>query len=178
MALFNLFKRWFQARPAAIPTPSVPLSLRGLFQDGKLEENVLTGSWKGRPARLTWEEKDGAAAPVLELACEADLWCRKCTSVTTMLDPSLFETYSTGDDRIDEDWIVQTNPPSAFRKEFTAGCDALLALLQEDPGLHATHGWASFHPQVQEPLPDRFRSYFDLLFQVVQTAERELKPQT
>ena len=116
-----------------------------------------------------------AARQSLRLGCQADLWCRKRTSVTTLLDPDLFECYSTGDDRIDEDWIVQTNPPSAFKKEFTQGCDALWELLQEDPGLHATKGWLNFHP-VQPLNPERRQGYLEKMRRIVQTAERELKP--
>ena len=32
-----------------------------------------------------------------------------------MLDPDLFDRYKTGDDRIDEEWIIQSNPPCAFK---------------------------------------------------------------
>src|SRR5471032_724249 len=74
----------------------------------------------------------------LRLPCRADLWCRKRSSISTMLDPELYDLYKTGDDRIDEDWIVQSNPPCAFKTEIPDGCDALLELLQIDPGLHAT----------------------------------------
>jgi len=112
----------------------------------------------------------------LRLPCEADLWCRKRTSVTTMLDPTLFERYTTGDDRIDEDWIVQTNPPSAFKAEFKDGCDALLALLQEDAGLHATKGTLSFTPRAPQPLEESVKNaYMQKMQTVVRTAERELK---
>lgn len=93
-----------------------------------------------------------------------------------MLDPALFERYTTGDDRIDEDWIVQTNPPSAFKAEFKEGCDALLALLQEDSSLHATKGWLTFTPPVTRPLKESARnSYLSRMEVVVRTAERELK---
>ena len=109
-----------------------------------------------------------------EMRCEADLWCRKRTSVTTMLDPTLFEQYLTGDDRIDEDWIVQTNPPSAFKVEFKEGCDSLLELLQVDPGLHATKG--RLHFATRGPLAEPAReAYLQKLAAVVRTAERELK---
>ena len=95
-----------------------------------------------------------------------------------MLDPSLFERYTTGDDRIDEDWIVQTNPPCAFKKEFTEGCDALLALLQEDPGLHATKGWLTFTPLQRESLDETEKTnYLQKMTTLVRTAERELVPQ-
>src|ERR1041385_2263566 len=83
---------------------------------------------------------------VLQLPCRADLWCRKRTSLSNMLDPDLFERYMTGDDRLDEDWIVQSNPPCAFKAEFAEGCQALLELLNEDPSLHATKGWLTFTP--------------------------------
>ena len=110
----------------------------------------------------------------LQLPCEADLWCRKRTSVTTMLDPTLFELYMTGDDRIDEDWIVQTNPPCAFKSEFKEGCDTLWELLQIDPGLHATKGWLYFTPA--SPLEEADRAAFlEKLAVIVRTAERELK---
>ena len=93
-----------------------------------------------------------------------------------MLDPTLFERYTTGDDRIDEDWIVQTNPPSAFKAEFKEGCDALLALLQEDSALHATKGWLIFTPPAGGPLEESVKSgYIQKMQIVVHTAERELK---
>lgn len=130
----------------------------------------LTTHWKGRKVVGSYETDE---RPVLRVACRADLWCRKRTSVTTMLDPSLFERYTTGDDRIDEDWIVQTNPHCAFRKEFTLGCDALLALLQQDPGLHATREWLVFHPGAGF-VPQNFPTTLDQISQVIQTAEREL----
>jgi hypothetical protein len=114
-----------------------------------------------------------APAAELTLPCEADLWCRKRTSVTTMLDPTLFERYTTGDDRIDDHWIVQTNPPSAFKKEFSEGCQALLELLQEDSRLHATHGWLKFHP-ARPPDEAAERRYIQKMQAVVATAEREL----
>jgi hypothetical protein len=107
----------------------------------------------------------------LRLPCRADLWCRKRTSISTMLDPDLFALYMTGDDRIDEDWVVQSNPPCAFKAEFQDGCDALLTLLAEDPGLHATKGWLTFKPAEgsnQEACLERMKI-------VVRTAERELK---
>ena len=88
-----------------------------------------------------------------------------------MLDPTLFDIYSTGDDRIDEEWIVQTNPPCAFKAEFREGCDALWGLLQEDPGLHATKGLLTFTPpNTQSKTP-----YLEKMAIVVKTAERELK---
>ena len=92
-----------------------------------------------------------------------------------MLDPDLFERYITGDDRIDEEWIVQTNPPSAFKAEFREGCDALLALLSEDPTLHATKGWLCFMPGAMPPWPEMKRAdYLRKMHVVVRTAEREL----
>jgi hypothetical protein len=111
----------------------------------------------------------------LRMPCEADLWCRKRTSVSTMLDPTLFELYSTGDDRIDEDWIVQTNPPCAFKAEFKEGCDTLLELLLLDPGLHATKGWLYFMPP--DPRLDEAArtAYLEKMQVVARTAERELK---
>jgi len=110
----------------------------------------------------------------LEMHCEADLWCRKRTSVSTMLDPTLFELYMTGDDRIDEDWIVQTNPPCAFKVEFKEGCDTLFELLQIDPGLHATKGKLFF--TTHGPLADSAReTYLKKMAVIVRTAERELK---
>ncbi len=92
-----------------------------------------------------------------------------------MLDPDLFETYMTGDDRIDEDWVVQSNPPCAFKAEFKEGCDALLEFLQVDPGLHATKGWLNFTPANPGPLQASTKA--DLLAKmqiIVRTAEREL----
>jgi hypothetical protein len=118
-------------------------------------------------------ERTENGAPILQLPCGADLWCRKRTSVTTMLDPSLFEIYTTGDDRIDQEWIVQTNPPSAFKAEFKAGCDALFALLQEDSSLHAHKGWLIFKP-AKAFEADSAERYFGFMQTVVQTAEREL----
>ena|SRR5579864_4781039 len=116
-------------------------------------------------------------APSLEplrLPCRADLWCRKRTSVSTMLDPDLFELYMTGVDRIDEDWIVQSNPPCAFKSEFTEGCDALWELLQDDPELHATKGWLTFAPR--HPFEgERKAACLEKMARVVRTAERELR---
>ena len=103
------------------------------------------------------------------------MWCRKRTSVSTMLDPTLFELYMTGDDRIDEDWIVQTNPPCAFKTEFKEGCDTLLELLQIDPGLHATKGWLSFTPPAGGLSDDVKTDYLKKMDIIVRTAERELK---
>jgi hypothetical protein len=127
---------------------------------------------------LPWRRKPepAMAAPEIELSlpCQADLWCRKRTSLSTMLDPTLFERYTTGDHRIDEDWIVQTNPPSAFRAEFKEGCDALLMLLREDPGLHATKGRLVFKPHVERLSPEQEAGYSAAMAKVVQTAEREL----
>jgi hypothetical protein len=92
-----------------------------------------------------------------------------------MLDPDLFERYMTGDDRIDEDWVVQSNPPCAFKAEFQEGCDALLALLQIDPGLHATKNWLTFTPP-PGPISGAARAeYLQKMTLVVRTAERELK---
>ncbi len=111
----------------------------------------------------------------LRIPCRADLWCRKRSSFSSMLDPDLFELYMTGDDRIDEDWIVQSNPPSAFKAEFREGCSALLELLQMDPGLHATKGWLYFIPPVEKPGEAAVKSYLTKMETVVRTAERELK---
>ncbi len=92
-----------------------------------------------------------------------------------MLDPTLFERYTTGDDQIDEDWIVQTNPPSAFKKEFREGCEALWALLQEDPSLHATKGWLEFRPSQSGELTEAAKmALLQKMEIVVRTAEREL----
>src|SRR5205814_10687428 len=93
--------------------------------------------------------------------------------VHTMLDPELFERYTTGDERIDEEWIVQTNPPSAFKKEFNEGCNALLELLQIDPGLHATHGWLIFQPNVPVS-PQAEAVYRAKMAKIVLAAEREI----
>jgi hypothetical protein len=109
------------------------------------------------------------------MPCEADLWCRKRTAVSTMLDPTLFELYMTGDDRIDEDWIVQTNPPCAFKAEFKEGCDTLLELLHIDPGLHATKGWLTFTPPAGPLGSDAKADYLERMGIIVRTAERELK---
>jgi hypothetical protein len=93
-----------------------------------------------------------------------------------MLDPDLFERYMTGDDRIDEDWVIQSNPPCAFKAEFKEGCETLLELLQIDPGLHATKGWLNFAPPVTLPLNAPAKAAYLAKMQiVVRTAERELK---
>ncbi len=92
-----------------------------------------------------------------------------------MLDPDLFELYMTGDDRIDEDWIVQSNPPCAFKAAFREGCDTLLVLLQMDPGLHATKGWLYFTPPVSLLDEAARASYLKKMEIVARTAERELK---
>jgi len=94
-----------------------------------------------------------------------------------MLDPNLYDLYKTDDDRIDEDWIVQSNPPCAFKAEFKEGCDALIDLLQKDPGLHATKGFLIFTPPPGQRLEDSSRAeILKTMAQVVRTAERELKP--
>ena len=116
-----------------------------------------------------------AVVEPLRMPCEADLWCRKRTSVSTMLDPTLFELYMTGDDRIDEDWIVQTNPPCAFKAEVKEGCDTLWQLLQIDPGLHATRGWLYFTPPAGPLGADAQAGYLKKMEIIVRTAERELK---
>ena len=130
--------------------------------------------------RAWWQKPSAppASAPAVELRlpCQADLWCRKRTSLSTMLDPTLFERYTTGDERIDEEWIVQTNPPSAFRAEFKDGCDALFALLQEDPALHATKGFLRFRPAGAAPPSAEERETYEVRMRaVIRTAERELK---
>ena len=112
----------------------------------------------------------------LQLPCRADLWCRKRTSISTMLDPDLFALYMTGVDRIDEDWVIQSNPPCAFKAEFHEGCDALFELLQIDPGLHASKGFLNFAPSEAEPLNESTKaSYLAKMQIIVRTAERELK---
>jgi hypothetical protein len=109
------------------------------------------------------------------MPCGTDLWCRKRTSIATLLDPSLFERYLTGVERLDEEWIVQSNPPCAFLAEFQEGCDALWELLQVDPGLHATKGWLNFTPPAG-PLGFSAKAAYLLKMEaVVRTAERELK---
>jgi hypothetical protein len=112
--------------------------------------------------------------PPIQVPCRADLWCRKRTSISTMLDPDLYALYMTGDDRIDEDWVVQSNPPCSFKAEFKEGCDTLLELLQVDPGLHATKGWLTFVPP-NETSEEARGSYRKKLQVIVRTAERELK---
>jgi hypothetical protein len=115
------------------------------------------------------------ALDALRVPCQADLWCRKRTSISTMLDPDLFALYMTGDDRIDEDWVVQSNPPCAFKAEFKEGCDTLLELLQMDPGLHATKGWLYFIPPVERPDETTQASFLKKMSIVARAAERELK---
>ena len=92
-----------------------------------------------------------------------------------MLDPELFALYMTGDDRIDEDWIVQTNPPCAFKTEFKEGCDTLLELLLLDSGLHATKGWLYFTPPDSRLNEAARTAYLEKMKVVARTAERELK---
>ena len=87
----------------------------------------------------------------------------------------MFALYMTGDDRIDEDWIIQSNPPCAFKAEFKEGCDALLELLQIDPGLHATKGWLNFAPPAGPLDKTAKAAYLAKMQVVVRTAERELK---
>jgi len=112
----------------------------------------------------------------LQLPCRADLWCRKRTSISTMLDPDLFALYMTGVDRIDEDWVIQSNPPSAFKAEFKEGCDTLFELLQIDPGLHASKGFLNFAPSDAESLDDAKKaSYLAKMQIIVRTAEREMQ---
>jgi hypothetical protein len=127
--------------------------------------------------RKSEAQKPAAAPEGLQLPCRADLWCRKRSSISTMLDPGLYDLYKTGDDRIDDDWIVQSNPPCSFKAEFREGCDALIDLLKQDAGLHATKGSLYFNPPVATPLNENTRA--EILRQmatVVRTAERELKP--
>jgi len=118
--------------------------------------------------------KPEAKGTALELDCQADLWCRKRASISTMLDPELYARYMTGDDRIDEDWVIQSNPPCAFKVEFTEGCQALLDLLKIDPGLHATRGRLVFYPPKSATEADR-QAYWIKLQSVVKTAQREMK---
>lgn len=170
----NWFRRLFSHQPSVANRPAPPPdwnSLKNVLEKSHELSNGLGGEFAGREAALVYEP---GLPLTLRLACGADLWCRKRTSVTTMLDPSLFEIYTTGDERLDEDWIVQTNPPSAFKREFTDGCDALLALLQEDAGLHSTRGWMSYRPN-GVLLPERAKEVFATLVRVAKTAERELR---
>ena len=112
----------------------------------------------------------------LRLPCRADLWCRKRTSISTMLDPDLYALYMTGVDRIDEDWVIQSNPPCAFKSEYKEGCDALFDLLQIDPGLHATKDQLVFSPPNAGTLDEATRAvYLAKMRLIVKTAERELK---
>jgi hypothetical protein len=93
-----------------------------------------------------------------------------------MLDPDLFALYMTGVDRIDEDWVIQSNPPCAFKAEFQEGCDALFDLLQIDPGLHATKDWLVFNPPNAASLDEATKtSYLSKMRSIVRTAEREIK---
>lgn len=159
MNLFGLFK-----------TPSLS-ELASVLEASISHGSQLDGIWKGRTAAIVLVEGGGIA---LKLSCQADLWCRKRTSVTTMLDPSLFEIYTTGDERIDADWIVQTNPPSAFKRDQVAGCDALLELLGIDPKLHATRQWLNL--TAPRPLDaETAKRLFANLEVVARTAERELR---
>ena len=113
---------------------------------------------------------------VLQVPCQADLYCRKRTAISTMLDPDLFALYMTNVDRIDEDWVIQSNPPSAFKAEFKEGCDALFDLLQLDAGLHARKGTLSFVPPEGASLTDSEKATYLAKMQIVaRTAERELK---
>lgn len=126
------------------------------------------------------------SAVPLCIPCRADLWCRKRTSLSTMLDPDLYDRYKTEDDRIDEEWIVQSNPPCAFKAEFKEGCDALFELLRVDAGLHATKGWLNFTPPAHatagvRPHVDKGSDpgiFLEKMKIVVRTAERELKATT
>jgi hypothetical protein len=94
-----------------------------------------------------------------------------------MLDPNLYDLYKTGDDRLDEDWIIQSNPPCAFKVEVRDGCDALHYLLQLDPGLHATKGYLFFTLPPGTKLDESRRvEILKAMAHVVRTAERELKP--
>jgi len=93
-----------------------------------------------------------------------------------MLDPDLFDLYKTGVDRIDEDWVIQSNPPCAFKAEFKEGCETLLELLQIDPGLHATKGWLNFTPPDAETLDAATKdTYLAKMNVIAQTAMREIK---
>jgi len=113
---------------------------------------------------------------VLRVPCEADLYCRKRTSISTMLDPDLFALYMTGIDRIDEDWVIQSNPPSAFKAEFHEGCDALFELLQIDPGLYASKGFLNFAPPDIGSLDEKSKATYLAKMQIIaHTACRELK---
>lgn len=109
----------------------------------------------------------------IELSCEADLWCRKRRSISTLLDPELFARYMTGDDRLDEEWVIQSNPPCAFKAEFKEGCDTLLELLQIDPGLHSTKGRLVFCPPKVAKETER-QAYLLKLQIIVRTAQREM----
>lgn len=119
-------------------------------------------------------ESQTKKGPPILLPCQADLWCRKRVNISTMLDPELFARYMTQDDRLDEDWVIQSNPPCAFKAEFKEGCDALYELLQIDPGLHATRGSLVFTPPQSLSETER-QSYLTKLHVIVRTAEREMK---
>lgn len=91
-----------------------------------------------------------------------------------MLDPELYARYMTHDDRLDEDWVIQSNPPCAFLAEQKDGCDALWELLQVDPGLHATRGHLVFMAPPKLSTAER-EAHLRRLAAVVRTAEREMK---
>ena len=86
----------------------------------------------------------------------------------------MFARYLTEDDRIDEDWVIQSNPPCAFKAQHREGCDALFDLLQIDPTLHATKGWLHFLAP-PAATAEELRAYETKLQIIARTAQRELK---
>ena len=166
----RLFRR-SSAPVAPIAVPVTWTEYAPLLESAQSGPEGIAGNWAGRKVKLS-QNPEGQF--IIQMSCQADLWCRRRTSVTTMLDPSLFEIYTTGDPRIDEDWIVQTNPPSAFRREFEGGCTALLDLLKADPALHATREWLTFRT-AEHPTPPAAQQWLTQLAKVAVTAERELR---
>ncbi len=125
-----------------------------------------------RPSKHT--EAPHSLAPALQVPCQADLYCRKRTSLSSMLDPELYEQYRTEDDRIDEDWIVQSNPPCSFKATQKEGCDALYELLKTGGNVYARKGFLNFVPI--EELPESAKpAILTTLQRIACTAERDLK---
>jgi len=140
--------------------PTYPF--KGLLQEG---------SWKGKPASIQRVN----SCLVLTMKCEADLWCRKRNTLNALIDPSLFEIYLTQYDALDEEWIVQSNPPCAFQEKYVPeGCRILLTLLTLDPKLHATKGWLKVS-LISSTMREDIQKVLDQMLVLVQTAERELK---
>lgn len=152
--------------------PTLSESWVSLLEQPCYTPERIGGMLARRPAVIETSEQGVR----LRLACDADLWCRTRKSITTMLDPSLFETYSTGHEALDEEWVIQSNPPRAFVAEESNGCEALLRLLTQGYSVFSTKGWLHVTPLVGPA--DQQRNTVNDSLTVRRVLERELTVQS